>query len=216
MFVNSDDAWWRPGELRLQSSLFGFADPAVDESFAGLRRRALDDEAWVDHHPGWLVGDLVVFDRLILELPWRQRLVELWERLLPEPRFTAWWQLGDGPEPLPVLGIMRRVLSARYGEAFDSIGFNCYRRGADSVAWHRDREHQPIDHPVIAIVSVGAPRPFRLRPLGGGRSISYDLGNGDLLVMGGACQHRWEHCVPKVRHAQPRLSITYRHGVRAA
>ena len=40
------------------------------------------------------------------------------------------------------------------------------------------------------------------------------LGHGDLLVMGGACQHDWEHAVPKVRHAGPRISITYRHGER--
>jgi alkylated DNA repair dioxygenase AlkB len=111
---------------------------------------------------------------------------------------------------------MRRVLSHRYGESFDSIGFNCYRRGDDSVAWHGDRHRKTVIDPVVAIVSVGAPRPFRLRPRGGGRSISFDLGIGDLLVMGGACQHAWQHCVPKVRHAQPRISITYRHGERTA
>ena len=65
--------------------------------------------------------------------------------------------------------------------------------------------------PGCAILSVGAPRPLRLRPRGGGRALSFDLGRGDLFVMGGACQHDWEHCVPKVRHAGPRLSITYRH-----
>ena len=57
-------------------------------------------------------------------------------------------------------------------------------------------------------------RPFRLRPRGGGRALSFDLGRGDLFVMGGACQHDWEHCVPKVGHAEPRISITYRHGAR--
>ena len=94
---------------------------------------------------------------------------------------------------------MRRVLSTRYAEAFDSIGFNCYRHGEDSVAWHGDRHRHTIDDPVVAIVSVGAPRPLRLRPRGGGRARSFDLGRGDLFVMGGACQHDWEHCVPKVR-----------------
>ena len=43
-------------------------------------------------------------------------------------------------------------------------------------------------------------------------SLSYDVGHGDLLVMGGACQHQWQHCVPKVRHAGPRISITFRHN----
>ena len=68
-----------------------------------------------------------------------------------------------------------------------------------------------MTNPVIAIVSVGAPRPFRLRPRGGGHSLSWSLGNGDLFVMGGACQHTWEHTVPKVRLTTgPRMSITFR------
>lgn len=207
-------SWWRPGELHLQGSLFGFWGPAVDESFTGLRRIQADDTTWVDYCPGWLVGDQLVLDRLILELPWRQRIVEVWGRHLPEPRLTSWWAPSDGPEPLPILAAIRGALSARYCAAFDSIGFNCYRRGEDSVGWHADRLHEAIDDPVVAIVSAGAPRPFRLRPVTGGRSISFNLGNGDLLVMGGACQHRWRHCVPKVRHAELRVSITYRHGAR--
>lgn len=209
-------AWWRSGELHLQGSLFGFAEPSVDETFSGLRRIRLDAQSWVDHRPGWLHGDQVVLDRLILRLGWDERIVDVWDHHLPEPRLTAWWDVSDGAEPLPILATARRVLSARYAEVFDSIGFNLYRRGGDSLGWHRDRRHEPIDDPVVATVSVGAPRPFRLRPAGGGPSISFRLGNGDLLVMGGACQHRWQHCIPKVRHAEPRISITYRHGVRWA
>ena len=87
----------------------------------------------------------------------------MYERRLPEPRLTAWWVPDQGPEALPVLAEIRRVLSARYGEAFDSIGYNCYRDGADSVAWHGDRHRETVDDPVVAIVSVGAPRPLRLR-----------------------------------------------------
>jgi alkylated DNA repair dioxygenase AlkB len=105
---------------------------------------------------------------------------------------------------------MRKLLSLRYAEAFDSIGFNLYRDGRDSVAWHGDRHRHVVVDPIVAIVSVGSPRPLRLRPRGGGTSLSWDLGDGDLFVMGGACQHDWEHTVPKVRHAGPRLSITFR------
>ena len=96
-------------------------------------------------------------------------------------------------------------------DRFDSIGCNYYRTGADSVAWHADRIRFYQEDPIVAIVSVGAPRPFLLRPRGGGRSRSFLLGQGDLLVMGGACQHDWEHTVPKVASAGPRISITYRH-----
>jgi alkylated DNA repair dioxygenase AlkB len=208
--------------LHLQGSLLGLDEPAVDPSFAGLRHLSLDDRTWLDHLPGWLSGHEQVFDRLYHELPWRQRTVTMYERRLPEPRLTAWWVPEQGPEALPVLAEVRRVLSARYGESFDSIGYNCYRDGTDSVAWHGDRHRETVDDPIVVIVSVGAPRPLRLRPRPGGRegrrhggrALSFDLGRGDLFVMGGACQHDWEHAVPKVRHAEPRISITYRHGAR--
>lgn len=200
--------------MHLQASLFGCAEPAVDEAFAGIRRIALDDHSWLDHLPGWVAGDQDIFDRLLHILDWRQRTVTMWERRVPEPRLTSWWTPEQGPEPLPILATMRRALTTRYAEAFDSIGFNCYRRGEDSVAWHGDRHRHTIADPVVAIVSVGAPRPFRVRRRGGGPAMSFDLGAGDLFVMGGACQHDWEHAVPKVRYAEPRLSITYRHGAR--
>jgi alkylated DNA repair dioxygenase AlkB len=200
--------------LHLQGSLLGLGEPAIDPSFAGLHHIRLDDRTWLDHLPGWLSGDEQVFDQLYHELPWDQRMVTMYDRRLPEPRLTAWWVPSHGPEALPVLAEIRRVLSARYGEAFDSIGYNCYRDGADSVAWHGDRHRETVDDPIVAIVSVGAPRPLRLRPRAGGRALSFDLGRGDLFVMGGACQHDWEHAVPKVRHAEPRISITFRHGAR--
>lgn len=200
--------------MYLQGSLLGADEPAVDAAFDGLRRHQLDATSWIDHAASWLRGHDEVFDRLFHELAWRQRTVMMYERRLPEPRLTAWWTPARGPEPLPVLAAGRVALTARYGVTFDSIGFNCYRHGNDSVAWHGDRHRHTVVDPVVAIISVGTPRPVRLRPRGGGSSVSFDLGHGDLFVMGGACQHDWEHTVPKVRRAGPRISITYRHGAR--
>ncbi len=198
--------------LPVQGSLFGLGEPGVDDTFVNLHRIDLDNASWLDVARGWLGGHEVVFDRLWHDLPWRQRTVTMWEQLVPEPRLTWWWTVGGDAEPLPVLAAARHALDRWYGQTFDSIGFNCYRGGDDSVAWHGDRHRHTVPNPIVAIVSVGAPRPFRLRPRGGGRARSFDLGHGDLLVMGGACQHDWEHCVPKLRHASPRISITYRYG----
>src|SRR5437764_1396295 len=64
-------------------------------------------------------------------------------------------------------------------------------------------------------VSVGERRPFKLRPAGGGPSIGFALGGGDLLVMGGSCQRTWQHSVPKISRAGPRVSITFRHELRS-
>jgi alkylated DNA repair dioxygenase AlkB len=78
------------------------------------------------------------------------------------------------------------------GEPFRTVGLCLYRDGSDSVAWHGDRiGRSRTEDTLVAIVSLGAPRPFRLRPKGGGRSRKFELGRGDLLVMGGSCQRTW-------------------------
>ena len=59
-------------------------------------------------------------------------------------------------------------------------------------------------------MGLGARRRFLLRPAGGGRSLAFDVGGGDLLVMGGTCQRTWEHGVPKVAYADLRISIQFR------
>lgn len=202
-----------PSAVIGQRSLFGSLDPEYDPSFRELTRFDLDRRTWVDHAPGWLTGSDQLFDELTSELPFRQRTgIKMYDQIVDEPRLSAWWSVASGqPEPMSILHEIRMLLADRYDERFDSIGFNLYRDGGDSVAWHGDRHRHVVTNPVIAIVSVGAPRPLRLRPRGGGSSLSWSLGNGDLFVMGGACQHEWEHTVPKVRVTSgPRLSITFR------
>jgi alkylated DNA repair dioxygenase AlkB len=87
---------------------------------------------------------------------------------------------------------------------------NYYRDGRDSVAWHGDTEMRHVEDTRVAILTLGAARPFLLRPRGGGRSRDLRPGSGDLLVMGGACQRDWEHAVPKTAHAGPRISVSVR------
>ena len=196
-----------------QGSLFGALAPEYDPRFGEAQRLDLDHTTWVELVPGWLRGADAVFDELTSTLPFRQRTgVRMYDSIVNEPRLSAWWRAEDGrAEPMPILRDIRLLLAERYAEPFDSIGFNLYRDGNDSVAWHADRHRHVVTNPVIAILSVGAPRPLRLRPRGGGQSLSWSLGNGDLFVMGGACQHQWEHTVPKVRITTgPRLSITFR------
>lgn len=204
-----------------QTSLFGGLatgfeagfEAGFDAGFDAASRVDLDGTTWVEYVPGWLLGADRLFDDLVTLLPFRQRRgVRMYDRILDEPRLSAWWRAESGePEPLPILRDVRLTLADRYAEPFDSIGFNLYRDGNDSVAWHGDRHRHVVTNPVIAIVSLGAPRPLRLRPRGGGASLSWHLGNGDLFVMGGACQHDWEHTVPKVRVTTgPRMSVTFR------
>ncbi len=208
MFVTSTLS---PGELALQGSLLALADPACDPSFGGLERTWLDDSSWVDHQPRWLSGADLVFGELVARLDWKQRVVAMYGRLVDEPRLTWWAGDPTGDLPWPFLATMATTLSGRYNKAFDSISANLYRNGRDSVTWHADRVRHRVADPLVAIVSVGAPRVFAMRPCGGGPSRSWRLGQGDLLVMGGTCQHRWHHAVPKVAQAGPRVSVMFRH-----
>jgi alkylated DNA repair dioxygenase AlkB len=199
-------------DLAWQPSLLDAPALEIDRSFVALHRRGLGDGAWVDHAPGWCRGADGLFARLLAETPWSGREVRMYDRVVPEPRLTHRWRLDDGPAPPAELRTMAAVLSERYGVGFTQIGVNLYRDGADSVAWHGDRVARELPEAVVALVSLGAPRPFRLRPTGGGSSVGYLPGPGDLLVMGGSCQRTWQHAVPKTRSAAPRISIQFRHA----
>jgi alkylated DNA repair dioxygenase AlkB len=138
----------------------------------------------------------------------------MYEGRVLEPRLTAPWNLRSGAPLEPrILEEMRLALSRRYGVVFDSIGFNLYRDGADSVAWHGDKILREIEEPVVALVSLGERRKFLLRPKGGGKSRPFLLGQGDLLVTGGKTQRTWEHSIPKVAAAGPRISLAFRYGM---
>ena len=208
--MNAPDLAWQP------SLLDGVGAPDVDASFWSLRRIQLDATSWVDHAPGWVSGSDELFAALLSGTDWGQRSRRMYDHHVLEPRLTSWWGADSGSPLQPaVLERMRSVLSARYGVELDSMGLNLYRDGRDSVAWHGDRIAKSIAEPVVAIVSVGEPRKFLLRPKGGGRSRTFLLGRGDLLVTGGTTQRTWEHTVPKVRSAGPRISISFRHGLMA-
>ena len=117
---------------------------------------------------------------------------------------------GATTSPIPRLHHLRAALQQHYGVKLGGVGLNYYRDGHDSVAPHRDRELRQLDDTIVAIVTLGAKRPFLVRRHGGGPSIDISPASGDLLVMGGACQQHYEHGVPKVAHAGPRISASYR------
>jgi alkylated DNA repair dioxygenase AlkB len=199
-------------DLTWQPSLLDGSVVELDRSFHGGRRHALGEDAWVDHVPGWCRGADLLFAELLQNTPWRGREVRMYDRVVPEPRLTHRWHLDRGPDPPPALTAMARLIGARYGVQLTQVGVNLYRDGSDSVAWHGDRVARELPEAVVALVSLGALRPFRLRPTGGGPSQVFLPGPGDLLVMGGSCQRTWQHSVPKVRAAGPRISVQFRHA----
>jgi alkylated DNA repair dioxygenase AlkB len=194
--------------MRGQLGLFGNGAPSIDETFAKLERRELEAGAWLEYVPGWLRGHEAIFEALSSSIRWRQESREMYEKLVDVPRLYA--VLPEDGAGHPMLETMRRTLSARYGEEFERVSLAYYRGGRDSVAFHGDYVARNLPQALVATVSVGAPRRFLMRPRGGGRSIALSLGWGDLLVMGGTSQRTWQHAVPKVAQADPRISIMFR------
>ncbi len=192
-----------------QQTLLGHEEPSVDTVFRRARRTWLDDEAWVDFVPEWVSGSTRLFEQIWCITDWHQKRREMYERIVDVPRLTARYPR-DGVLP-PVVGVMTRALSKQYGYRLERVSSALYRDGSDSVAWHRDRGVRELDDGIVAIVSLGGPRTFMTRPLGGGESTSFRFGWGDLLVMGGTGNRDWEHCVPKTSHADPRIALMFRH-----
>lgn len=162
-------------------------------------------------------------DVLGAAIPWRQEHLFLHGRRVPVPRLSAWIAdpgldytysgLRHAPEPWPeVLERVRRECSQAAGVAFDAVLCNRYRDGADSVAWHADDEPELGPAPVIASVSVGAPRRFVLRRIDDpAERRELVLGHGDLVLMRPPTQRYWHHQIPKT--AKPvgeRINLTFR------
>jgi alkylated DNA repair dioxygenase AlkB len=206
VMTKSIDISWQP-------TLFGSEEWDIDAAFSKLKRVHLDDESWVDHQAAWVAGSDMLFDEILRARDWGQRTRRMYDKRVREPRLTASWNRASG-EPLEpeILERMRIVLSDKYGVEFDSVGFNLYRDGNDSVAWHGDRIKKEVEDPIVALVSLGDPRRFLLRPKDG-TSTTFMLGRGDLLVTGGKTQRTWQHSVPKVAKAGPRISLAFRHGM---
>lgn len=195
----------------MQPTLLGARDdPAVDRDFTTADRRELGDDAWVDVVPGWVTGADVLFDRVLAAGEWASHEMLMYDEVVVQPRLQTTWHVGELARDLDVLRAMGAALSARYRTALPRVTANLYRDGSDSVAWHGDRVARDLPDAVVACVSLGHRRPFRLRPRAGGPSIVLHPGRGDLLVMGGTCQRTWQHCVPKVADAGPRICVMFR------
>ncbi len=173
---------------------------------AELERIQLGRGAWIDHQPNWHGEPDRLLDTLAEVLPWRSMSRPMYDRIVDVPRLIVSFDRDVVPEPLIEL---TERMEARYGRPIRSVGANLYRDGNDSVAWHTDRVPEPSDC-VIAIVSLGQPRPFLLRPPDDQPVRRFVLGDGDLLTMGGTAQATCQHAVPKVRHAGERISVMFR------
>jgi len=168
------------------------------------------------HHADALLHELTI------AIAWEQHRVRLFGRTLPAPRLSCW--IGDPgaaytysrvrftPRPWPsALQALRARLQHDCGTRFNSVLANLYRDGRDAMGWHSDDEPELGAAPLIASLSLGAPRRFLLRPRAGGDTRALRLEHGSLLLMGGACQQLYRHALPRTRKPLgARINLTFR------
>jgi alkylated DNA repair dioxygenase AlkB len=207
--------------VTLQESLLDLGDEAAPGPLRP-QRVPLSRGAWVDVQRGWLAGSAPLFTRLAQAVPWRAERRRMYDRTVDVPRLLCFYG-ENAPLPDPALDACRAALNGYYaeelGEPFVTAGLCFYRDERDSVAWHGDTIGRGSwQDTMVGIVSLGEARPLLLRPRAdkGAGTRRYNLGHGDLIVMGGSCQRTWEHAVPKsARPAGPRISVQFRpRGVR--
>ncbi len=153
---------------------------------------------------------------------WRRERLALFGRTVMAPRLTAWY--GEAGASYRYGGVARRAtawspairdlaaeVAASVAWRFNYALVNRYRDGADALGWHADDEPDLGAAPVIASVSVGAERVFRVRPRAGGKSVARALAHGSLVLMWGHSQRDYKHCLPRTGKAVgERLNFTFR------
>ena len=157
------------------------------------------------------------------EIAWQEQSLNLFGREITAPRLSCW--IGDSDavyiysrtrfEPRPwtaTTAVLRDDLRNRFGLHFNSVLANLYRDGRDSMGWHSDDEPELGARPVIASLSFGATRTFRLRTRAThAAALSLELAHGSLLVMAGETQRLYQHALPKRAGVdRPRINLTFR------
>jgi alkylated DNA repair dioxygenase AlkB len=197
-----------PGALG--RSLDWHALPALMDATLAYAPHALRDaDAW--------------FARLRDEVPWERHRIRLFGREIDSPRLSSW--IGDADavytysgtrfEPhawTPTLATLRDWLESVLDARFNSVLANLYRDGRDSMGWHSDDEPELGAEPVIASLSFGAARRFRLRHRRDpAQRLELELASGSLLVMRGTTQRHYRHDLPRTaRPIAPRINLTFR------
>jgi hypothetical protein len=172
-----------------------------------VERTDLDATSWVDVVRAIVPAAARVHDELLATVAWEQGRVFRYERWIDEPRLGGYQR---GAARHPALAAVEDWICRRYRVNFGGVALALYRDGRDSVAFHRDRELRWLDDTIIGVLTLGARRPWLMKPRTGRRTdpgdddhlagaIDLSPTSGDLLVMGGRCQADWLHAVPKVR-----------------
>ena len=163
-----------------------------------------------------------LFDRLKSGLAWQEEDIFIFGKWVKVPRLMCWYgdaeaiysYSGVSHQPLPwtaELQSIRTKLQQYCNREFNSVLANLYRDGKDSMGCHADDEKELGANPLIASLSLGDDRIFKLHHKRRKLNLELNLGHGDLLVMAGSLQHHWRHSIPKTKKPKaPRINLTFR------
>lgn len=165
-----------------------------------------------------------LYAELLDAVPWETHVIRMFGREVASPRLSCW--IGDPgasyvysrtrfePRPWPpALAALRRRVEQACGSQFNSVLANLYRTGRDAMGWHSDDEPELGAEPLIASLSLGAPRRFmfRAKSLRATSALELQLPHGSLLRMSGATQRLYQHALPRMARVQvPRINLTFR------
>ena len=175
-----------------------------------VERLALDATSWVDLWRGLVDEPGAVYDALAAWTGWRQGQVWQYDHLRGENRLSGFLRPQDVPHP--ALLQVHKALRRHYGVELTGLGLSWYRDGRDAMGAHRDSDLRHCEQTLIAVLTLGATRPWLVRPRAGDAA-PRDLAPqaGDLLVMGGRAQADWLHGVPPVPGLREgRISVQWR------
>lgn len=196
--------------------------PHVDRAVP-YERTALDGTSWVDIARGWMVDGDGLCERLLEDVRWGASKVFRYDHFVEQRRLGSGWVPGQ-PMPHPALAEATRVLQHHYGVTFGGFTLMQYRDGSDGQGFHRDTDMRWLDDTLIAVLSLGAQRPWLVRSASARGNRDAEMGelsrsdidlspaSGDLLVLGGRAQADWLHSVAYQPGSKlgPRVSIQWR------
>ena len=163
------------------------------------------------------------FQILLNEIEWQEDDIKVFGKTYKQPRLTALYGMNNASYrysgitmfPKPFNSILKEI-KTKIEEIteikFTTVLLNFYRDGSDSNGWHSDDEKELGENPLIASISLGAERTFRLRhKKDKTQKKNLILQHGSLLIMKGETQHHWQHCIPKSKKdIKPRINLTFR------
>ncbi len=163
-----------------------------------------------------------LLETLLERNQWEREIFKIYGKSISAPRLTSWFsdpmvsyrysgKKRIGKSFTPELFQLRQILNAHLNVHFNFVLANFYRDGKDYVGWHADDEPDLGTRPLIASISLGESRRFRVRHNSRKVTESIDLVHGSLLIMRGQSQSHFKHCLAKTKRlVNSRINLTFR------